>query len=78
MVARDGYNMLVVRLFNNADASLRYLQVIRENAGEITGGMAEGNYRMAVISADNYGILEGHKAFNTYYLFYRGHYENQE
>ncbi len=78
VVANDGYNMLVVRLFNNADASLRYLQVIRENAGEITGGMAEGNYRMAVISADNYGILEGHKAFNTYYLFYRGHYENQE
>lgn len=74
----DGYNMLTVKTFNNADAAMRYLQVIQENAGEILSGIDPSNFRMMVISSDNYSVLTENKAFNPYFLFFQGHYINQK
>ncbi|MGW8315018.1 MAG: type IX secretion system periplasmic lipoprotein PorW/SprE [Bacteroidales bacterium] len=74
----DGYHMLAVQVFNNADAALRYLQVIQENEGEIVPGIDPSNYRMAIISEDNFTLLKTNKAFNPYYLFFQNHYGNQE
>ena len=74
----DGFNMLVVRTFNNARAAERYLQVISENSSLILAGIGADRYRMMVISADNYQILAAEKVHNPYYLFYRKHYMNAE
>lgn len=75
---KDGYQTLAVQTFNNADAALRYLQVIQENADEILPEINPANYRMAVISEDNFSTLNQDKGLNTYYLFFRNHYLNQE
>ncbi len=74
----DSYNMLVVKLFLNAEGASRYLEVIEENRDEILSGIALSRYRMMIISLDNAGILAGQKVFNPYYLFYKKHYINQE
>jgi len=74
----DSYNMLVVRLFNNAEGANRYLQVIEENMQEIMGGIPPFKFRMMIISKDNFNILSEEKGFNPYFLFYLKYYQNQE
>jgi hypothetical protein len=75
---KDGYNILAVQPFNNADAALRYMEVIRENQAEILPGIDPSRYRMMVISKDNFTVLNENKAFNPYNLFFQNHYLNQE
>lgn len=74
----DGYHMLVVQVFTNADGASRYLEVIRDNRSQILPGVSESNFRMMIISSDNYPTLSGEKVQNPYYLFYLKHYLNQE
>jgi tetratricopeptide (TPR) repeat protein len=74
----DRYQMLVVTSFSNAESAFRYLQVIRENSSEILSGIPASNYKMMIISLDNYNILAREKVHNPYYLFYLNHYVNQE
>ena len=74
----DGYNMLVVQRFTNAEAALRYLDVIRQQSGQILEGIPAERYKMMVISLDNFNILASQQAHNPYYLFFRKHYLNIE
>ncbi len=78
MELNDGYLMIVVQLFTNADGAGRYLDVIRENSFSILAGIPETSYRMMIISQDNFTVLSGEKVHNPYYLFYLNHYINQE
>jgi tetratricopeptide (TPR) repeat protein len=70
----DSYNVLVVKLFNNAEAASRYYRVLQENRDSILSGMAPSQYRMMIISLDNYTILTQRKELIPYYLFYQKHY----
>ena len=74
----DSYNILVVKLFNNFESAFRYLEDIEENRESILAGLVPSQYRMMIISPDNYGILTERKELTPYYLFYRKHYFNQE
>jgi hypothetical protein len=74
----DSYNLLVVKTFINAEGATRYLNVIDENSDEILVGIPDSQYRMMIISLDNFGVLSGEKVFNPYFLFYLNHYINQE
>ncbi len=74
----DGYQMIVVQIFTNAEGAGRYLDVIRENSSQIVVGVPETNYRMMIISLDNFAVLSVEKVHNPYYLFYLNHYLNQE
>jgi tetratricopeptide (TPR) repeat protein len=75
---KDGYNMLVVKSFTNAEGASRYLRVIRENSSQVLAGISPDHYRMMVISLDNLATLSRQKVHNPYYLFYLKHYLNQE
>ena len=70
----DSYNMLAVKIFTNSEGASRYLQVIEENRGEILTGIESSQYRMMIISLDNFVILSEQKVNNPYYLFYLKHY----
>jgi tetratricopeptide (TPR) repeat protein len=74
----DKYYMIVVQMFTNANGAQRYLEVIRENSSRILAGIPESNYRMMIISKDNYATLSREKVHNPYYLFYQKYYLNQE
>jgi tetratricopeptide (TPR) repeat protein len=74
----DSYNVLVVKLFNSALAASRYLQDIRENGGSIMEGIAPSQYRLMIISRDNFEILSERKELTPYYLFYQNHYLEQK
>ena len=74
----DSYNVLVVNLFNNAEGALRYLRDIEASRDTILNGMAQSQYRMMIISKDNFGTLSERKELTPYYLFYLKHYLNQE
>jgi tetratricopeptide (TPR) repeat protein len=74
----DSYQLLVVKLFNNAEGADRYLQVIETNLQEIMEGIPPTKFKMMIISAENYNILLEEKEHNPYYLFYLKHYLNQE
>ncbi len=74
----DGYQMLVVKSFNNAEAAERYLGVIEQDSEVILPDMAPSVYRMMVISQDNYRTLSEKKAHNPYYIYYRNAYLNLE
>jgi len=74
----DGYQMIVVQIFTNAEGAGRYLDVIRENRSQIVVGVPETNYRMMIISLDNFAVLSAEKVHNPYYLFYLKHYLNLE
>lgn len=78
MEMNDSYNILIVRLFNNAEGASRYLQDIRENRDTIVKGLEQSQYRMMIISLDNFGTLTERKELTPYYLFYRERYLNQE
>jgi len=75
---QDGYQMLVVRTFLNKEGATRYLEAVSKNKPQILAGISEDNYRMMVISLDNFATLTRHKVGNAYYLFYLNHYLNQE
>ncbi len=75
---KDGYHMIVVQAFTNAEGASRYLELIRENRSQILAGVSDSNFRMMIISSDNYATLSGEKVQNPYYLFYLKHYLNQE
>ena len=74
----DSYNLLVVRLFNNSESAFRYLRDIEENNESILSGLVPSQYRMMIISQDNFGILSERKELTPYYLYYQNHYLNQE
>jgi len=73
----DSYNVLVVKLFNNAEGAARYLQDIMENRETIMTELTQSQYRMMIISLDNFGTLSERKELTPYYLFYLKHYLNQ-
>jgi tetratricopeptide (TPR) repeat protein len=74
----DGYNMLVVKAFNNSASAFRYMEAVSGNTSVILPGIPEGRYRMMLISLDNYHSLQAEKKQNPYYLFYLKYYLNQE
>jgi hypothetical protein len=74
----DSYNTLIVRLFNNAEGASRYLQDIERNRDTILRGLEPTQYRMMIISLDNFGTLSERKELIPYYLFYQSRYLNQE
>jgi tetratricopeptide (TPR) repeat protein len=78
MAMSDSYNLLVVKTFNNAESAGRYMQVISDHSDEILSGISPSQYRMMIISRDNYGILSEHKQINPYDLFYQKHYKSQK
>ena len=74
----DGFNMLAVKVFNNADGAMRYLREIETNSEAILQGIMPSRTRMMIISLDNYTTLSENRQSNPYYLFYMNHYLNQE
>jgi hypothetical protein len=74
----DSYNILIVKLFNNAEGASRYLRDIGENRETVLKEMAQSTYRLMIISEDNFGTLTERKELIPYYLFYLKHYLNQE
>jgi len=74
----DSYNILVVKLFNNFESAFRYLGDIEENRESVLSGLSSSQYKMMIISPDNFGILSERKELTPYYLFYQNHYLNQE
>ena len=78
MVMLDSYNILIVKLFNNAEGASRYLQDIVENRETVLKQMVQSTYRLMIISEDNFGTLTERKELIPYYLFYQKHYLNQE
>ncbi len=74
----DSYNILIVKLFNNAEGASRYLLDIVENQETVLKEMVQSTYRLMIISEDNFGTLTERKELIPYYLFYQNHYLNQE
>jgi tetratricopeptide (TPR) repeat protein len=74
----DSYNILIVKLFNNAEGASRYLEDIVENSETVLKEMTQSTYRLMIISEDNFGTLTEGKELIPYYLFYQKHYLNQE
>jgi len=74
----DSYNILIVRLFNNAEGASMYLRDIEDNRETVLKEMVQSQYRMMIISEDNFGTLTERKELIPYYLFYLKHYLNQE
>jgi tetratricopeptide (TPR) repeat protein len=77
MRSSDSYNILIVKLFNNAEAASRYLRDIERNSSAILRGVLPNLYRMMIISLDNFGTLEERKEIGPYYLFYQNRYLNE-
>ena len=71
---QDSYNTLVVKLFNNAQGASRYLRDIGENRETILKDISESQYRLMIISLDNFVVLSERKELIPYYLFYSNHY----
>jgi len=74
----DSYQVLLVKLFLNAEAASRYLKDIARNRETILSGLDPSQYRLMIISRDNYGILSERKALVPYHLFFQNHYNPQE
>ncbi len=72
------YQMVSVQTFTNAEGAFRYLTVIQENSDTIMAGIDPSQYRLMIISLDNFKVLVKEKAFNPYYLFYQSHYQNMK
>ncbi len=70
----DSYNSLVVSSFNNAEGATRYLRDIVENGEFILAQIEQSQYRIMIISRDNFDILSERKELIPYYLFYQKHY----
>lgn len=78
MTSSDSYNILIVKRFNNAETASRYLTDIERNSSAIVRGVLPAQYRMMIISLDNFDTLEESKELTPYYLFYQNRYLNQE
>ena len=78
MTLEDAYNLLSVKVFNNAEGASRYQEVIRQNSQEILGDILPSKYRFMIISTSNFEILSREKEFKPYYLYYLKHYLGQE
>jgi len=74
----DSYNMLVVKLFTNAETASRYLRDISANTDSILAGLNASQYRIMIISRDNFEVLSRQKEVTPYYLFYQKHYLEKE
>jgi hypothetical protein len=74
----DSYNTLVVKPFMNAEAASRYFRDIRANLDSILAGLSASQYRIMIISRDNFEVLSQQKEVTPYYLFYQKHYLEQE
>jgi len=74
----DSYEALLVKLFLNAEAASRYLRDIERSRDSILSGLASSQYRLMIISSDNFGILSERKELVPYYLFFQKHYNLQE
>jgi tetratricopeptide (TPR) repeat protein len=74
----DGWSLVVVQTFFNAEGARRYLEQVEASRDAIFGDIPSSDYRMMMISLDNYNILSSEKMQNPYYLFYQKHYLNQE
>ena len=74
LAVRDGFNILVVRSFTDADGASRYMDIIRENADRILAGISGDSYRIMIISGENYRLLTKEKQVDPYYQFFRRHY----
>jgi hypothetical protein len=70
----DSYNVLVVKLFSNANAASRYFRDLRANSDSFLAGMSSSQYRMMIISRDNFKTLTERKELIPYYLFFQKHY----
>ncbi|MDF1573955.1 MAG: tetratricopeptide repeat protein [Bacteroidales bacterium] len=70
----DSYIVLLVKPFLNAEAASRYLADIEKNREVILKGIAFPQYRMMIISRDNFEILSEKKELVPYYLFFQKHY----
>jgi tetratricopeptide (TPR) repeat protein len=77
MESNDSYNILIVKRFNNAEGASRYLSDIERNSSSIVRGVLPEQYRMMIISMDNFSTLEERKELIPYYLFYQNRYLNQ-
>lgn len=78
MEMNDSYNVLIVQLFNNAEGASRYMEDIRRNRDNILQGLNQSQYRMMIISLDNFGTLTERKELTPYYLFFENRYLKQE
>jgi len=70
MEMADSYITLIVKLFNNAEGASRYLRDIEQNHDTILREMEKSQYRIMIISLDNFGILSERLEITPYYLFY--------
>ncbi len=74
----ETYNMLAVKTFTDADGANRYLQVVADSSEVIFGNIPSTQYRMMIISLENFLTLSREMEHIPYYLFYRKHYLNIE
>jgi TolA-binding protein len=70
----DSYHSLVVGRFNTAEGASRYMQDILLNGQSVLGQLERSQYRMMIISGNNFEILSEKKELVPYYLFYQKHY----
>jgi hypothetical protein len=78
MSSNDSYNILIVKQFNNAEGASRYLSDIERNSSTLVRGVLPAQYRMMIISRENFETLQERKELIPYYLFYQNRYLNQE
>lgn len=74
----ETYNMLAVKSFTDADGANRYLQVVADSSEVILRDIPDSQYRLMIISVDNFTILTREMEHIPYFLFYRKHYLNIE
>jgi len=74
----ETYNMLAVKSFTDSDGADRYLQAVADSSEIILKEIPSEQYRLMIISADNFAILTREMEHIPYYLFYRKHYLNIE
>lgn len=70
----DSYHSLVVGRFITAEGASRYMQDILLNGQSVLGQLERSQYRMMIISGNNFEILSEKKELVPYFLFYQKHY----
>lgn len=70
----DSYNVLAVKLFTNAETASRYFRDISANTDSLLAGLSPSQYRIMIISRDNFEILSQQKEVTPYFLFYQEQY----
>ena len=74
----DGFNMLMVSSFLDAEAAGRYMDAISDVSDTLMAGIRPPAYRMMIISEENFRILNKEKQYIPYFLFYRKYYLGEE